>query len=58
VIDNYDLAEKIYTASYLYSLNKCRQEAEDNLNAVTKDEYKEQFLKAMVVYDTIGDKRK
>jgi DNA integrity scanning protein DisA with diadenylate cyclase activity len=55
VIDDYNQAEKVYTAPYLYSLNKCREEAEDNLNSVTKDEYKERFLKAMAEYDTIGD---
>jgi hypothetical protein len=58
VIDDYNLAEKVYTAPYLYSLNKCREEAEDNLNSVTKDEYKERFLKAMAEYDTIGDDMK
>jgi hypothetical protein len=58
VIDDYDLAEKIYTAPYLYSLNKCREEAEDNLNSATKNEYKERFQKAMAGYDTIGDDKK
>jgi hypothetical protein len=58
VIDDYDLAEKIYTAPYLYSLNKCREEAEDNLDSDTKDKYKERFLKAMAGYETIGDKKK
>jgi hypothetical protein len=43
VIYDYDLAAKIYTAPYLYSLNKCREEAKDNLNSVSKDKYKEQF---------------
>jgi hypothetical protein len=58
VIDDYDLADKIYTAPYLYSLNKCREEAVDNLNVVSKDEYKERFLKAMAEYETIGDEKK
>jgi hypothetical protein len=58
VINDYDLADKIYTAPYLYSLNKCREEAEDNLNSVSKDKYKERFLKAMAAYETIGDEKK
>jgi hypothetical protein len=58
VIDNYNLAEKIYTAPFLYYLNKCREEAKDKQNLVTKDEYKEQFLKAMAWYDTISDEKK
>ena len=32
VIDDYNLAGKIKRAPYLYSLNRCREEAEDNLN--------------------------
>jgi hypothetical protein len=55
VIDDYDLAGKIHTAPYLYSLNKCREEAGDNLNSVS---YKERFLKAMAEYETIGDEKK
>jgi hypothetical protein len=59
VIDGYNLADKIYMALYLYSLNKCREEAEDNLNSVSKDEYKERFLKAMAeYYESIGDENK
>jgi hypothetical protein len=58
VIDHYDLADKIYTAPYLYSLNKCREEAKDNLNLVSKDGYKERFLKAMAEYETISDEKK
>ncbi len=58
VIDDYNLAGKIKRAPYLYSLNKCREEAEDNLNSVSKEEYKERFLKAMAAYETIGDEKK
>jgi hypothetical protein len=39
-------------------LNRCREEAEDNLNSVSKEEYKERFLKAMAEYETIGDEKK
>jgi hypothetical protein len=59
VIDDYNMAEKIYTAPYLFSLNKCREEAEDNLDSITKDEYyKERFKKAMPGYDTISHEKK
>jgi len=36
VMDSYELAEKKYTAAYLYAINKCREQAEKNKDSVDK----------------------
>ena len=58
VIDDYDLAEKKYTACYLFAVNECRQAAKDNLDSVSRVEYLERFNTAKKKYETLDDGKK
>jgi hypothetical protein len=52
VIDNYEIAEKKYMASYLYAIHKCRMEAK-NLDSVDKKLYTERFNAAFTKFDSL-----
>jgi len=59
VIDSYELAEKQYTAAYLYALNKCHEQASKNISdTVNKALYRERFRDATSVYETLDDDKK
>jgi hypothetical protein len=54
VIDNYEIAEKKYTASYLYTIHKCRRtEAKKNLDSVDKKLYTEKFNAAFTEFESL-----
>jgi hypothetical protein len=57
VIDNYEIAEKKYTASYLYAIHKCRTEAKRNLDSVDKKLYTERFNAAFTEFDSLDAQR-
>jgi hypothetical protein len=36
IIDNLELAERVFTTVYLYAVNECRRDAKDNLEYVNR----------------------
>lgn len=58
VIDDYELAEKKYTASYLYAVNRCREQAEENKDSVNKATYTERFNAAKKEFESLDDGNK
>jgi hypothetical protein len=52
-IDNYEIAEKKYTTSYLYAIHKCCMEAKENLDSVDKKLYTERFNAAFTEFDSL-----
>jgi hypothetical protein len=39
IIDNLELAERVFTTVYLYAVNECRRDAKDNLEYVNRKAY-------------------
>ena len=58
VIDDYGLAEKRYTAQYLYAIHRCRQQATDNLDGIGMAAYQARMKRARDAYDNMGDREK
>jgi hypothetical protein len=58
VIDNYELAEKKYTAAYLYAVNKCRAQAKKDTDSVDKALYTERLNAAKREYESLDDGKK
>jgi len=51
VIDDKALAEKTFTAEYLYALNMCRHLAEENLDTIDRKEYQQRFIMARLEFE-------
>ncbi|CAJ1965501.1 unnamed protein product [Cylindrotheca closterium] len=55
VIDDYELAEKLFTTSYLYAVSECRRQGRANLDAVDQKLYHQRFKAAKEKFKTLDD---
>ncbi|CAJ1968207.1 unnamed protein product [Cylindrotheca closterium] len=59
VIDDYELAEKLFTTSYLYAVSECRRQARANLEEVVDQKlYHQRFKAAKEKFKTLDDDTK
>ena len=58
VIDDHELATKRFTASYLFSLNRCRQLAIDDPSNITTAEYWQRHRAARNEFKEVNDETK
>ena len=53
VIDDLELAERVFTTVYLYAVNECRQKAKDNLEYVDRKSYLNGFEEASLRFESL-----
>ena len=58
MIDDHALATKRFTASYLFSLNRCRQLAIDDPSNITTAEYWQRHRAARNEFNEVNDETK
>jgi hypothetical protein len=46
VIDDYGLADRMYTSNYLYTIHECRRLAQEDLDSVDQETYGNRFSAA------------
>jgi hypothetical protein len=55
VIEDYELAETVYTPAYLYAVNECRCKAKDNLDTVDRESYTKRLLDSKRSFESLDN---
>jgi hypothetical protein len=58
VIDDYELAEQVFTTVYLYAVNECRPNAKDSLEYVDGESYTTRFAEATKRFESLDKNTK